>query len=113
MTKGSLLKLLFIGFCTTILPFILLCGIASAFGAHTVFVNRKPVTGTEGLIVSLVLGPLACTLFTAFAWVGFAIGLWIYSKFSPIELEFVDAEVISSQSSGETEPSQPGEPETL
>lgn len=97
MTKGSLLKILFIGHAITLIPFTLVCGIASAFGAHTITVNDKYLTSSEGLIASLLLGPLFCLLFTVAGWLIFAIGLWMYSLFSPIELEFIDAEVISSQ----------------
>ena len=41
------------------------------------------------------------------------IGLWIYSIFGRIELEFVEAEVVSSQPQGGIEASHQIEPETL
>lgn len=112
LTKGSLLKIIFIVNCIILLPFTLLCGIASIFGAHTVTVNDRPVTGTTGFVASLVLGPFFCIFFSAILWVISAIGLWIYSLLSPIELEFVDAKVISPQPSGETESAQQVEPQT-
>lgn len=113
LTKGSLLKIIFIVHCLTLLPFTLLCGIASVFGANTIRINQRPVTGFEGFVMSLLLGPFFCIFFSVFLWVIYAIALWIYSLFSPIELEFVDAEVISSRPPGESEPSRQVEPETL
>jgi hypothetical protein len=113
LTKGSLLKLLFTMHCLVLLPFTLLCGIASKFGAHTVVLNNKPVTGTKGLMVSLLLGPFFCVFLTAFLWVIYAIALWVYSIFSPIELEFVDGEIISSQPPEGVEVSQAAEPGAL
>lgn len=94
LSKGSLFKLIFIGFCVPLVPFILLCGIASVFGAATITVNDRPVTGIMGLITSVIMCPIFCFLFTSIVWVMFAFGLWIYSKFRKIELEFADAEVI-------------------
>ncbi len=94
LSKGSLFKLIFIGFSLSLLPFILLCGIASIFGAHTIRVNNKAITGIMGLAASLILYPISCIIFSSITWVGCALGLWIYSKFRKIELEFSDAEII-------------------
>ena len=97
LTKVSLFKLLFIGFAIPLFPFILVCGIASLFGAHTVTVNEQPVTGVMGLAAALIMYILFCIIFPALMWAEFAIGLWVYSKFRKIEIEFVDAEVICAQ----------------
>ena len=94
LSKGSLFKLIFIGFSVPLLPFFLLCGIASFFGANTVKVGNKPITGIMGLIVSLIMYPIFCITFSSIMWVGSALGLWIYSMFWKIELEFSDAEII-------------------
>lgn len=94
LRRGSLFKLIFIGTSASLIPFTLLCGIASVFGAHTVTVNDRPVTGIMGLMASLILGPVLCIMFSAVMWVGFVFGLWIYSMFREIELEFVDGEVV-------------------
>ena len=74
--------------------FLLLCGIAAYFGAETVKVNNANVTGVKGLVSAIVMYPLFLILFSFFAWIGSALGLWMYSWFRKIELEFVDGEII-------------------
>jgi len=86
---GSLFKLLFIGHCLSLLPFCIFCGILSLTGAHTITVDRQYVTGIAGLIDSLWIGPLLTVLFTCFAWLALATGLWIYSKFRPLTLYYI------------------------
>ena len=98
LTKASLFKLLFIGFAIPLFPFMLACGIASAFGANTVTVNNRSVTGIMGLVAALIMYPIFCVIFPSVMWVGYAIGLWVYSKFRKIEVEFVAGEVISGES---------------
>ncbi|NOY70473.1 MAG: hypothetical protein GXP53_13480 [Deltaproteobacteria bacterium] len=94
MTKGSLFKLIFIGFGMPLFPLMLIYGIASLFGAHTVTVNHVPVTGIMGLFSMLLIYPVFCFVFSGMIWVCFALGLWIYSMFGKIELEFVDVDVV-------------------
>jgi len=113
LANGSLFKLLIIGHSATLLLFTLICSVASVFGKLTVKMNGEPVTGIVGLIAALVLYSFFCISFSAVLWVIHATGLWIYSIFWRIELEFVDAEVISSQPPAGIEASQPVEPETL
>ena len=98
MTKSSLFRLLFIGFAIPLFPFMLACGIASAFGANTVTVNNRPVTGIMGLVAALIMYPFFCVIFPSIIWVGCAIGLWVYSKFRKINVEFVAGEVIAGES---------------
>ena len=96
LSKGSLFKIIFIGLSISFFPFILLCGIASIFGAPTVTVNHQPVTGIMGLAASLIMYPIFCILFSSIMWISIALGLWIYSMFQKIELEFSDADVIDT-----------------
>jgi hypothetical protein len=102
LTKKSLFKLLFIGFAIPLFPFVLLCGIASIFGAGTVTVNNQPVTGIMGLVAALIMYPIFCIIFPAIMWVGCAIGLWVYSKFRNIEVEFIEGKVIPDESLTDT-----------
>ena len=103
LTKGSLFKVLFIGFATSFFPFILICGIASLFGASTVTVNDRPVTGIMGLVAALIMYPIFCLIFPSMMWLGYAFGLWVYSWFRKIEIEFVEGEIISGTPSADTE----------
>ncbi len=89
---GSLFKLVFISILMLLLPFSILMGIFSLFGAETIMWNNKPITGIAGLIVSPFLGLFVSIIFSIFVWVVLFIGLWIYSKFKSIELEFIGPE---------------------
>jgi hypothetical protein len=94
ITKGSLYKLLLIGISIPFLPFFLLCGVASIFGANTVHLGEKPITGIMGLISAVLMYPAFCLMFSGFAWLCIAFGLWFYSKFKKIEISFMDGEVV-------------------
>ncbi len=100
ISGGSLYKLLLIGISTPLLLFILLCGIASLFDADTVHWGDKPITGIWGLISAVIMYPVSCVMSAAFAWLGIAFGLWIYSRFRKIEITFVDGEVVPEASAG-------------
>lgn len=97
MSKGSLFKLIFISSAIPLFPFFVLCGIASLFGANTVKVNNAPVTGPMGLVAAMVMYPLFALLFTCFAWLFGAFGLWVYSKIRPLELNLTDVEILGDE----------------
>jgi hypothetical protein len=97
LTKKSLFKLILISYSIPFFLFFLLCGIASIFGAETVKWNKEPITGIMGLFAALLMYPIFCLVFSCFAWVASAFGLWVYSKFKKLDIEFVDAEVISTE----------------
>ena len=88
----SLFKLVFIGSSMCIIPFSVLMGIFSLFGAGTIEWNNRPITGIAGLIASPLLGLFATIMFSVFSWVVLFLGLWLYSKFKSIELEFISPE---------------------
>lgn len=92
LKPGSLFKLIFIGYAIILIPFSILCGISSLFGMGTVTWNNQPITGIPGLIASPFIGIFLTILFSILGWIGLCIGLWIYSKFKNIELEFIPAE---------------------
>jgi len=97
LTQGSLFKLILIGISISFMPFFLICGVASIFGANTVWSEQQPVTGFMGLVTALLMYPPFCITLSCLAWLCIAFGLWIYSKFRKIELSFVDAEVIDEE----------------
>lgn len=86
---GTLFKIIFIGNFLFFIPFSILMGILSFFGAATVTWNEQPLTGFAGLIASPFIGVFIALLFSVFLWVSIFIGLWLYSKFKPIELEYI------------------------
>jgi len=93
LKAGSLFRLLFIGNFMFFIPFSILMGIFSLFGAETVEWNNHPITGIAGLITSPFIGLFITIIFSIFFWAAMFVGLWIYSKFKSIELEFISAEV--------------------
>lgn len=97
LRKSSLFKLIFISSAIPFGLFFLLCGVAAVFGAETVTWYDKPVTGIKGLFVALLLYPFFIAFLSCFTWIGAAVGLWAYSWFSEIELEFVDGRIIESE----------------
>jgi len=86
---GTLFKVIFIGNCLFFIPFSVLMGILSFFGAATLKWNGQPLAGFAGLIASPFIGVFITLLVSAFLWVSTFIGLWLYSKFKPIELEYI------------------------
>ncbi len=96
LKKKSLFKLILASSFIPMGLFFLLCGIASVFGAETVEVNNQPLTGIKGFLAALSMYPFFVLFFSAFIWIGGALGLWMYSWFWKVELEFVDGEILSS-----------------
>ena len=98
LKKRSLFKLILVSFAVPMGLFFLLCGIASIFGVETVKWNEQPVIGIKGFLAALLMYPFFIFFFAAFSWIGAVMGLWMYSWFRKIELEFVDGETIESTS---------------
>ncbi len=102
LSNGSLFKLILVGASISLLPLFVLCGIASIFGANTVQVNDRPVTGPMGLTAALIMYPIFALGFSCLAWLIGAFGLWIYSKFQWLEIELIDGEVVENHGEGRT-----------
>jgi uncharacterized membrane protein YdbT with pleckstrin-like domain len=100
LSNSSLFKLILVGASISLLPFFILCGIASIFGANTVRVNDSPVTGPAGLVAVVILYPAFALGFSCVAWLIGAFGLWVYSKFRWLEIELVDGEVMDDRGEG-------------
>lgn len=89
LRSGTIFKLLLIGNLVFFLPLSLLAGVLSMFGASTVTWNGQVITGLPALLVSPLSGALFTLVFSILGWVSVFIGLWIYSAFRPLELEFI------------------------
>jgi hypothetical protein len=96
LTKGSLFRLIFISSFIPMGLFFLFCGLAAIGGAATVKWNNEAVTGGKGFGAALLMYPFFMGFFTVFTWIPTALGLWIYSWFKPLNLEFVEGEVLTS-----------------
>lgn len=88
ISKKSLFKLLTIGFTFGISIFAILCGIAAYFGSETVEFNGVYKTGIEGLLYSLIIGPVLGFFSASFIWLVTVFGLWVYSFVYPVKVTF-------------------------
>jgi hypothetical protein len=100
-TAGSTFKLVAIGCIISLFGFCLLMGFFALFGAHTVHWNREYLTGTSGLIASVLFGGALVIAYMLIGWLGFTISFWIFSKFSTLKLHYI----------ADKDPSRPNETE--
>lgn len=88
LTTGNIFKLLLLGTSCSIIPFSLVMGILSIFGASTVTWNDQPLTGVTGLIASPFIGAFIALLLSGIFGLFIALGLWFYSRFKPLTVQY-------------------------
>ena len=88
LAMGTIFKVLILGSLFSLVPFSLLMGILSLFGASTVSWNGQPLTGITGLIASPFIGAFIALLFSGIFGLFLSAGLWIYSRFKPMVLHY-------------------------
>lgn len=91
LTMGTIFKLLLIGGACSFIPFSLLMGVLSYFGASTVTWNGHALTGTSGLLASPFIGVFITILIAGFFGLFIAAGLWLYSRFWPLTVHYWQA----------------------
>ena len=64
-------------------------GILNLFGMETIKWNHHPLVGVAGLVASPFVGIFITLFISTFLWVSAFVGLWLYSSFKSIELEFM------------------------
>jgi hypothetical protein len=92
LSAGTVFKLVATGLACTIIPFSVLMGFLSLFGASTVTWNQQTVTGVYGLIASPFIGLVVVLFLTMFLGSCTAFGLWLFSKVRPMTLLVKDAD---------------------
>ena len=92
LATGTIFKILIFGSLFSIVPFSLLMGILSLFGASTVSWNGQPLTGITGLIASPFIGVFIALLFSGIFGLFLSAGLWVYSRFKPTVLHYWKSE---------------------
>lgn len=97
IAAGSIYKLVFTGLLFGLLPLCVLFGIMALFGMSTVTWNDQPVTGPSALVVSPLIGVFLSLLFTAILGSVIALGLWVFSKFRPMNIYVFPATNRSSE----------------
>jgi len=92
LSAGTVFKLVATGLACTIIPFSVLMGFLSLFGASTVTWNQQTVTGVYGLIASPFIGLVVVLFLTMFLGSCVTFGLWMFSKLRPMTLLVKDVE---------------------
>lgn len=89
-THRSWVRLTAISAYCSLIPFGLLMGVLAMFGASTVHFEGEPIIGIAGLLAGVGISMIFATAITVFsASFGYA-GLWLFSRFSPLEFECRD-----------------------
>lgn len=88
LSTGTVFKIMLIGGFCSLIPFSVLMGILSLFGASSVTWNNQPLTGVHGLIAAPFIGAFTALLISGLFGLFIAAGLWLYSKFKPLTLHY-------------------------
>lgn len=95
---GTVYKLIGIGLTAGFVPLFVLFGVLAAAGMSTLTWNEQPVTGLKALYIGPLMGLFMAALFTAIIGSVTALGLWLYSFFKPLNIEYQVIEESSSES---------------
>jgi hypothetical protein len=88
LRTGSVYRFSAIGAVFGLVPLFTLFGILASVGLFNLTWNDEAVTGPRALIVGPLMGAFFALICTAIFGSSLALGLWIYSKFRPISLEY-------------------------
>lgn len=94
---SSIIKIISIGVSLSVPPIFL---ILSLFGMATVYQNGQAVYGIDGFVIGIALGLFVTIISVFITSLLMLLGLWLYSLFRPITLQFVSLHPENS----ETEP---------
>ena len=86
----TLFRILFVGYAFGLGPILMIFGIYAFFtgGESLVSLNGEKLTGTSGLVGTLVAIPIMSVIFASINWCICATGLWVYGLRRPVKLEF-------------------------
>jgi hypothetical protein len=84
----TIYKLIGIGLTAGFLPLFVLFGVLAAAGMSTLTWNEQPVTGLKALYIGPLMGLFMAAVFTAVIGSVTAFGLWLYSLFKPLSIEY-------------------------
>lgn len=89
--KASIIYRLFlIGFGIPMIVFSFACGVMGLFGYDMVKWNDQTVHGLLAIPVALFSGLFVTVLFTVFIGSITCLGLWVYSRFRPLQVKVMD-----------------------
>ena len=89
LTARTVFRIVALGLLVPIIGFTLMCGLLAYSGTQAVFVNGRPVTGSDGLLLSMALAPMFWALASVLIWLQLIVGLWFYSLVRPIEIRYI------------------------
>ncbi|THU01065.1 hypothetical protein E9531_09805 [Lampropedia puyangensis] len=93
ISTRTILKLTSIGLLLSLVPMTLLLGVCAFFGASTVSWNQQPMTGLSGLLAAPLIGLFLAVIFSVLLGLCMALGLWLYSKFRPLQIRIKKVQV--------------------
>jgi hypothetical protein len=98
LRTGTVYKLVALGAVFGFLPLFGVLGVLGSMGFSTLTWNNQPVTGLRSIIAGPLIGAVFALICVAVFGSAVALGLWIYSKFRPLSLEYeqLAAEGVSS-----------------
>jgi hypothetical protein len=86
ISKRSIFKIYFIGLTGGFFILFLLFGILAIFGADTIKLGEKSITGFMGFVTAILMWPIFSLMFTVLMWPISILGLWLYSLVRPISI---------------------------
>ena len=88
LSAGSVYKVFAIGLTCGFIPLFLLFGIMGAFGIEALIWNEQPITGIKAIFIGQLMAVFMSLIFTALIGSICALGLWFFSFFKPLKIEF-------------------------
>ncbi|MEX2151551.1 MAG: hypothetical protein WD793_15160 [Steroidobacteraceae bacterium] len=90
LTTATIYRIFFLGLLFGCVPIFLVLGILGYFDLATLHWNNRPVTGLRAVIAGPFIGLLFALVGTAFFGSAAAVGLWLRSKFLPLDIQYVE-----------------------
>ena len=88
LRTGSIYRFSAIGATFGLIPLFALLGVLASVGLVNLTWNGEVVTGPRAVLVGPVMGAFLALICTALFGSATALGLWIYSKFRPLSVEY-------------------------
>jgi hypothetical protein len=99
LRNGSIYRLSAIGAVFGMIPLFTVFGILASMNLVKLTWNSEAVTGPRALIVGPLMGVLFAAICIALFGSVLALGLWIYSKFRPLTLEYDEMQSLAGVAS--------------
>lgn len=91
ISVGTVFKIVAIGLSTLFVIFGVISEIMGVMGFDTgITFNNQPVTGIKAIVLAPLFSLIGALIMTAIFGSMIALGLWIYSFFKPIKIEYED-----------------------